>query len=470
LKRDLLVSASEDGQVRIHPLTGGPAKETLYLDSAGTALVLIPGGELLTGEATGALNAWLPTGQSNAARPLIFSDLETGNEVSFNSEGTKLLVKGWGEYLGVYDLQRHEPSQVRLPGMGETLARFRPRHNQVVVGYTNAIRLFRPDDSGWQLLREVSTVGTPVRGYFNEMGDWLALSYPWYAKPRRERSFDLLYLGDRQRLEALDVPDATSSSEGSIALSADGTHVAVLSAWTSRLWLRHTGHSGGPGGWQLSDEMPAGVPAGVQNGMTFHPRENVLAAGGPGFAIGVWDLARKTSVRWLRGHRANVAGLTFSPDGNRLASASFDHTVRIWDWRLGEELLVLQNKNYYAICCAFSPDGLQLANTDSVPPAWLRTAVPWWQDAGDHERKGAVAEDPVLENARRLRLTGTTLEQAQRLLEAGDRDKATEQCQAVFDLRRSLLGDNHPATLGAREQLRLARTPGKTNSLPPQSN
>jgi WD40 repeat protein len=295
----------------------------------------------------------------------------------------------------------------------------------------------------------------------------LALGYPSYS--RRGPSIDLIRLTDFQRVQDVEVPDSIPFANSIVALSPDGSRLATLNTLTGRLWLAQR-RGDRLEAWHLWDEEASKVLPGLDQALAFHPTEDKLVASGSAFAIAVWNLAKKSEVRWLRGHRAAVASLAFSPDGNRLVSGGCDHTVRIWDWRLGEELLALRNKNYGALCARFSPDGLQLANTDSDPPAWLRTAVPWWQDESDHERNRTAADDPVLDMAGRLRLTGITLQQAQLLLEAGSRDKAIEQCQAVFDLRRSLLGDNHPATLGAREQLRLARTPGKTNSLPPQSN
>lgn len=74
-------------------------------------------------------------------------------------------------------------------------------------------------------------------------------------------------------------------------------------------------------------------------------------------AIRVWDLARGTLLRTLRGHTGLVHRIRFARDGTRLVSASADTTVRLWDLQRGELLRCLSGHTGNVDCVAIAPAG-----------------------------------------------------------------------------------------------------------------
>ncbi|MBY0524021.1 MAG: WD40 repeat domain-containing protein [Gemmataceae bacterium] len=85
----------------------------------------------------------------------------------------------------------------------------------------------------------------------------------------------------------------------------------------------------------------------------------VLATGGMGHTIRLWDTRTGKELRRLR-HRRGVIALAFSPDDKLLVSAGADSYVRLWNARTGEALHQFSTKDARS-CIAFSPDSRVLA-------------------------------------------------------------------------------------------------------------
>lgn len=98
------------------------------------------------------------------------------------------------------------------------------------------------------------------------------------------------------------------------------------------------------------------------------PDSGLLAAGGHGSRIYLWETQRGRVVRVIEGHEGPVRGLAFSPDGTRLLSGSNDLTARVWDVKTGEELRVLSPQRNKLTAVDWSPDGQRIAmgGTDAV--------------------------------------------------------------------------------------------------------
>lgn len=91
------------------------------------------------------------------------------------------------------------------------------------------------------------------------------------------------------------------------------------------------------------------------------PDNKIIASGGEGFLVRVWNVADGKLLFTLPGHQERIWKLAFSPDGKRLASASWDNTVKIWDLASRRELLSLRGHENRVCGLAFSPDGKLLA-------------------------------------------------------------------------------------------------------------
>ncbi|MGI5292854.1 eIF2A-related protein [Nonomuraea polychroma] len=106
--------------------------------------------------------------------------------------------------------------------------------------------------------------------------------------------------------------------------------------------------------------------------LTFHPRANVLAAGGADGTARVWDLITGRELRCFTGEgKPDVKRLAFDADGARLAVGfTMGHDVRVWDVATGRLLHRMPSVGNVTDL-AFHPDGNVLAiGSDHVVVLW----------------------------------------------------------------------------------------------------
>ncbi|MEN3335852.1 MAG: hypothetical protein V7641_5217 [Blastocatellia bacterium] len=73
--------------------------------------------------------------------------------------------------------------------------------------------------------------------------------------------------------------------------------------------------------------------------VAFSPNGQLLASGGHGSSIRLWDVRAKKELKTLSGQFFDiVSSVAFSPDGKTLASGYESGTIRLWDIASGKEL------------------------------------------------------------------------------------------------------------------------------------
>jgi len=106
--------------------------------------------------------------------------------------------------------------------------------------------------------------------------------------------------------------------------------------------------------------------------LAFSPDGKILASGGGGASVKLWDAQTGVLKQALTGHGYEVFSVAFSADGKMLASGSGDETVKLWDAQTGALKQTLPGQGGQVRSVAFSPDGktLAAASFDETVKLW----------------------------------------------------------------------------------------------------
>jgi len=219
---------------------------------------------------------------------------------------------------------------------------------------------------------------------------------------------------ERGRLCIVDLASGKTLLEG--ALDADPLMLAWSLSWSpDGTHLAAADGTGQVSVWEASS--PGQLP--VKRlfswrvfAVAFATRGNLLALGGEGGSIEVWDLGEGSRRGSFAGHAADVRRLSWSPGGVYLASTAADATLRIWRAGTREPLLCHQGAGAFgqplwspssrAVACANQDGTIHVAVWDGQ--AWQPAGIYlghlgcWIPEAGvafspDGNRLASVARE-----------------------------------------------------------------------------
>ncbi|HOW52817.1 MAG TPA: protein kinase [bacterium] len=97
-------------------------------------------------------------------------------------------------------------------------------------------------------------------------------------------------------------------------------------------------------------------PGGEISDIAIAPDGAIAALAGRDGSVTLWNIADRTYLDCLSGHRDEITSLVFSRDGKLLFSASWDKTIRIWDIPSRTELATLNGHTEEIYALALSAD------------------------------------------------------------------------------------------------------------------
>jgi WD40 repeat protein/predicted Ser/Thr protein kinase len=354
LPDDRVVTAADDGTVRLHTLADGSSRILAHHASAITSF-----------------------------------DVHENKLVSAATDGSMIVSALVGD-----------PAPVMLPPHTDMTwsVRFTRDGQQVAsASFDGTARLTRADGRGVPQVfvgHRLSLFCAVLEG----SGRWLATG----AYDTRVRLWDL----DQIRLEvplvghtgkvigveldATGVRAATVSHDSSVRIwdSRDGTLLETLGGDNKDV-VNHAAFS--PSGdivgvgrigntaelWQLSTHerrVLGGHTDDVWRVAFDHTGEHFATASFDGTAR-IWSVIDGSERAVLRGHTDKVTGVDFSPDGQRIVTASYDGTLRVWDPDSGASVATLRGHTGKVYALLRSPDGHTLASAsdDGTARLWPGT-------------------------------------------------------------------------------------------------
>jgi len=151
----------------------------------------------------------------------------------------------------------------------------------------------------------------------------------------------------------------------SLGFSPDGRTLAVSVRFTTT-WLLDAAN-GQPKGHLMTTTGFAEVFA-----TAFSPDGRMLATGGDGGTIKLWQVETGRLYTTLKGDTSTIYAVAFSADGRTVATGGEDKTVRLWDAATGQERMALGGLSDRITSVAFSPDDNVLAagSVDGMVKLW----------------------------------------------------------------------------------------------------
>lgn len=283
-----------------------------------------------------------------SGKTTLFREAAYPQAAVFSPDGTKLIFDEGYSKLVIRDLVSGNEQSFNMKGTIQYLT-FSPDGTLLVVGYKGAIVTMNLADNQWETVYEIEGKSFPFvevspdgkTVYFIETEDYYrnGIVKVLDLKTRDVRDLELVW-------------GNPASSPERIALSHDGSFLAVASSFEVILWDRQTNQprfklDAGRG---IIDISPDGkLLAGVTNNAK---------------TIGIWDTEHGILLKTFEGNPDFLTSIAFSPDDTLLASADGSGNVILWG-------ISDQPLNIPSVVIAGAEDSQSLAS--SISAAWLET-------------------------------------------------------------------------------------------------